>query len=341
MKKIALAILNWNGRTLLETYLPHVIRHSEEADIWLVDNHSDDDSVAWAKANFPEINILELDANHGYAEGYNQALEVIKNDWIGLVNSDIRTSENWLLPILEDIQKNPRCGAIQPKILDDRDPERFEYAGASGGFIDQWGYPFCRGRIFDTLEVDRAQYDEPMEIFWATGACLFVKRSCFMESGRLDADFFAHMEEIDLCWRIQRKGYSIRVVPASVVFHLGGGTLSAQNSKKTYLNFRNNLLLLYKNLDRNRILTLFGRMILDGVSALKFLMDGKANFSIAVLKAHFHFYRMLPTLRQKRREVKELGTLKLPTGWYKGSIVWAFFIRRKKTFSSLPKRSFV
>ena len=274
--KVAIVILNYNTRSLLERFLPSVLATNYgNKEVWVVDNASHDDSVQFVKDNFDEVKVLTTDTNLGYAGGYNWALTQIDADYYVLLNSDVRVTPNWINPLVDIVLRNPSIGAVQPKILDAKNTEMFEYAGASGGFLDKWGYAFCRGRIFESLEKDEGQYDDEQEVFWATGACLFVNAKMFHEVGGLDDEFFAHMEEIDLCWRLKLKGKKVFVNPQSVVYHVGGGTLSEGSKMKYYLNFRNNLVLLTKN-DQSSFwfIKLFWRMILDGISAVKFVVDG-------------------------------------------------------------------
>lgn len=299
--KVAVVILNWNGKQLLEEFLPSVIQFSPEATVYLADNASTDDSVSFVSANFPTVAIVVNATNTGYAGGYNESLHSIDADIYALVNSDIEVTENWLQPIIKTFLSEPKTAIIQPKILDFKNKEYFEYAGAAGGYIDQYGYPFCRGRIFDTLEKDNGQYDSNQEIFWASGACFCIRSSVYKELKGFDASFFAHQEEIDLCWRAVNKGYTIQYLFESKVYHVGGATLQQGNPKKTELNFRNSLLMLVKNLPKNKLYSvLFIRMILDGVAGIKFLCDGQPKHFIAVLKAHLSFYKHFSENYKKR-----------------------------------------
>ncbi len=328
---IAVIILNWNGRSLLEQFLPSVVKYSKEATIYLADNASADDSVEYVRAVFPEVKIIQNAVNGGYAKGYNDALAEIDTDIYCLLNSDIEVSENWLTPIINTFESSDKIAAIQPKILDYKKKSHFEYAGAGGGFIDKLGYPYCRGRIFDTIEEDRGQYDDTIPIFWASGACLFIKKTVFEEVGKLDEDFFAHMEEIDLCWRIQNQGYTIMYAGSSTVYHLGGATLDVMNPQKTYLNFRNNLYLLAKNVSRNRLFGLiFLRLILDGLAGAKYLFEGKFSHFVSILKAHFSFYANFNTFIKKGKKLSK-------TGKYYSifSVVWQYFILKRKLFNQL------
>lgn len=325
--KIAVVILNWNGIKLLEQFLPSVIKYSSEAEIYVADNASTDDSVAFLKANFPTVKIVQNDGNFGFAQGYNEALQHIDAEIFALVNSDIEVTENWLQPILETFENEPKTAIIQPKTLDFKRKEYFEYAGAGGGFIDKYGYPFCRGRIFDTLEKDNGQYNDNCEIFWASGACFFIRSSVYNELKGFDADFFAHQEEIDLCWRAFNKGHQIKYNSQSVVYHVGGATLQQGNPKKTFLNFRNSLLMLLKNLPaKNLYWILFCRLILDGIAGIQFISQGKFKHCWAILKAHFSFYTLFTVHYKKRNKVQLDGYYKIE------SIVYQYYIKAGKVF---------
>ncbi|MDR5590855.1 glycosyltransferase family 2 protein [Christiangramia sp. SM2212] len=329
--KIAVVILNWNGKELLKQFLPSVIQHSKEAKIYVADNDSSDGSLKFLETEFPEVTIIDNKVNAGYAGGYNLALKNVPEDIHILLNSDVEVTENWLKPIAETFSKEPETAAIQPKILDYKKKDHFEYAGAAGGYIDKYGYPFCRGRIFQELEEDHGQYNEDEYIFWASGACLAIRKNAFAEVGGLDEDFFAHQEEIDLCWRLLNKGYKIKYVSASRVFHVGGATLEHLNPKKTYFNFRNGLFLLLKNVEPAKLFyILFIRMILDGIAAFKFIFDGKFNHFFAILKAHASFYRHFGRMRKKRP--KEFIFRKY---YLISSVVYAHFIQKKNKFSEL------
>ena len=275
--EIAVVILNWNGLKLLEQFLPSVIQYSPQASIYVADNASTDNSISFVKDNFPTVKIIINKMNFGFAQGYNEALKHIDSEIYALVNSDVEVTENWLKPIIETFENEPKTAIIQPKILDFKRKEYFEYAGAAGGFIDKYGYPFCRGRIFDTLEKDNGQYDDNCKIFWASGACFFIRSSVFKNLNGFDTDFFAHQEEIDLCWRANNKSYVIKYNSQSAVYHLGGATLQKVNSKKTELNFRNSLLMLTKNLPKKQLFSvIFIRLVLDGIAAIQFFFSGKA-----------------------------------------------------------------
>ncbi|PQJ20762.1 glycosyltransferase family 2 protein [Tenacibaculum sp. SG-28] len=329
--KLALVILNWNGQSLLEKYLPSVVRFSPEATIYVADNASTDNSIAFVKQKFPSVKIIKNETNGGYAKGYNDALQKINADVYGLINSDIEVTENWLKPITESFAEHRNMAIAQPKILDLKDKALFEYAGAGGGFIDFFGYPYCRGRIFNTLEKDKGQYNDFSEIFWASGACLFIRAEVFHRLKGFDEDYFAHQEEIDLCWRAQNKGYKVNYIGQSTVYHLGGGTLKENSPRKTFLNFRNSLLSNIKNTPRKHLLSvIFTRLILDGIAGLKFTIELRPVHTIAILKAHLSFYKNLPKFLKKR---KKLSSQKKHNRHF--SIVWQYFILQRTTFKSL------
>ena len=329
--KLAIVILNWNGKKYLSQFLPNLLMTcSRDARVIIADNNSTDGSVSYIKENFPTLTVIENGSNGGFSKGYNDALKQINAKYYCLLNSDIEVTKNWIEPVVEMLDKDPTIAAVQPKIRSYHEPEMFEYAGASGGFLDFLGYPFCRGRLFDHLEKDDKQYDEPMQVFWATGAALFVRSSVYHELGGLDEDFFAHMEEIDFCWRINNAGYKVMIQPKSEVYHVGGGTLPKNNSFKTYLNFRNNLFLLIKNLPYHRLLiTLFIRFFMDQLAAFVFLSKGeKENFK-AVYKAIFHFMKDYWKMRQKRGQNKKVG-YRLT---FKKSIVYQHYLKGKQIFN--------
>lgn len=342
MDKAAIVILNYNGRNFLEKFLPSVMEHSAPYTIYVADSASKDDSVAWMQAHYPEVKLIQLSNNYGYAGGYNHALREIKAEYYVLLNSDVEVTADWLSPMIQLLDEKPKIAACQPKLLAFHNKSQFEYAGASGGFIDYLGYPYCRGRIFDSCETDQGQYDDAMPVFWASGACLVVRAQLFHQMGGFDEDFFAHMEEIDFCWRLQIAGYQVYCLPQSVVYHVGGGTLPPSNPFKTYLNYRNSLAMLYKNLpDKNRWLLIFWRLILDGISAVRFLPKGQWSDLWAIIRAHFKFYAwVLGTLPQKRKKItQEIGLINeqqtLPI--LPKSIIWAYFVKGKKTFGSLSR----
>lgn len=327
--KVAVVILNYNGLHWLKTFLADVISKSKEADVIIADNASSDKSLDYVKEHFPSLKIVENKENTGYAGGYNNALQHICADYYVLLNSDVEVTDNWISPIIEQMENDKSIAACQPKIKKFDQKNYFEYAGACGGFIDKYGYPYCRGRIFDNLEEDKGQYNNPIEVFWASGACLFLRSSAFYEVGGFDWDFFAHMEEIDLCWKLKNKGYKIMCIPESTVYHVGGGTLKNGSYFKTYLNYRNNLLMLYKNLEpNNRFKTIFIRMFLDGLSSMKMILDKKPLHVFAILKAHLHFYSYLKKFRKKRPKDY---TISLP----QKSVVYSYFFENKREFNQL------
>ena len=331
-KKIAVLILNWNGVKLLQKYLPSVVKfNSSEAEIIIVDNASEDDSIVFLQNTYPDIKRIEFKNNYGFAKAYNKAINFISNEYVVLLNSDVRVTENWLVAPIEFLNSNIDYAACQPKILDDKSPLKFEYAGASGGFIDALGYPFCRGRLFDTLEDDKGQYDYIKDVFWASGAALFVRREVYMKLGGLDESFFAHQEEIDLCWRILNKGHKIACIPQSKVYHLGGASLDKSSSKKTFLNFRNNLVMLLKNLPSYALPIIFIRMVLDGIAGIKFITEGKISHSFAIFKAHMSFYLKIPSTIMKRRKTAAISS-KIK---YKGFILNDYYIKGHKRFNDI------
>ena len=332
----AIVILNWNGEQMLARFLPSVVAHSAGAQVIVADNGSTDGSVALLETRFPSVRLIRLDHNYGFAEGYNQALQLVDADYYLLLNSDVEVPEGWLDPLVGCLDANADVAACQPKILCEWDRSRFEYAGAAGGYIDSLGYPFCRGRIFDTVEPDRGQYDTPVDVFWATGAALLIRREVYWAVGGLDGRFFAHQEEIDLCWRLRARGHRIMCVPSSQVYHVGGGTLPKANPRKTFLNFRNNLLLLYKNLpDAQLQRVMWRRWWLDALASVVFLLKGEWRSFRAVWHAHREFRKMRPHFRPDRvANLKAAVRTTIPE-MYAGSILWAYHVRRKKLFSSL------
>ncbi len=336
--RVAVVILNWNGRAFLRQFLPGIIRNSSHiADIFVIDNFSSDDSIAYLREHFPTVRIIRNESNLGFAGGYNKGLEEVENDYYIFLNSDIEVTAGWIEPLLEFMDIHSEVAACQPKILSWHQPQYFEYAGASGGFLDQWGYPFCRGRVFQVIEEDCGQYDTSIRVFWASGACMFVRKEVFRKAGGFDNDFFAHMEEIDLCWRFQHLGYEIAVVPSSRVYHIGGGTLPKQSWRKTYLNMRNNGLMLIKNLPTHRLpIVLCARLFLDLAAALKFLADGGFRNFFAVFRAHASILRQFTRTLKKRKTIKPNDKAIL----YRGSIVWAYFIAGKRLYSELDLRKF-
>ncbi len=335
----AVVILNWNGKSFLEKFLPGVVKHCPDfARVVVADNASTDDSVSFLKENYPDVEIVALEKNHGYAGGYNAALRRVKADYYVLLNSDIEVSPQWIPPVIQLMEKDPSIAACQPKILDFDQRAIFEYAGASGGYLDKFGYPFCRGRLFNIMERDSGQYDGEAEVFWASGACMFIRADAFHSAGGFDERFFAHMEEIDLCWRLKNKGYRIMACPGSVVYHVGGGTLPKSNPRKTFLNFRNSLWLIAKNLPaRYFYIYIIFRLALDEMAAARFLFGGQFRDFLAVYKAHLAF---VLKWRSMRRESRDLPP-KLPCRLYKRSIALDFFLGGKKYYNQLKKKHFV
>lgn len=339
MKNLSVVILNWNGKEYLEEFLPSVIANSGEAEIVLADNASTDDSVAFVQTHFPTVKIIINKTNGGFAKGYNDALQQVDNEFYLLLNSDIEVGENWIEPLLE-IMKDESIAGCQPKVLSYHQQQKFEHAGASGGFLDIDYFPFCRGRIFDRIETDEHQYDGQTEIFWATGAALLIRSSVFHELGGFDERFFAHMEEIDLCWRAKKRGYSFYIEPKSVVYHVGGGTLSYMSPRKTYLNFRNSLYMIVKNHPKWLFSKLLKRMLLDGIAGIRFLLKGEIKNLNAVFKAHFSMYANLHSLLKTRKQIKSTVRQNNNAGLYRGSILWAYYLKSVKQFSKLNQRLF-
>jgi GT2 family glycosyltransferase len=336
LEKVAVVILNWNGRRWLEQFLPSVLEHSAGAQLVVADNASSDDSVGFLREHYPQIRLIQLPENYGFCEGYNQALRQVEATYYVLLNSDVQVTPNWLTPMVDLLEKEPSIAACQPKIKSFLQPTHFEYAGAAGGFLDAYGYPFCRGRLFDTVEEDKGQYDDVVPVFWATGACLFIRASAYWQAGGLEKEFFAHMEEIDLCWRLQNLGYQIYYHGGSTVYHVGGGTLPKANPRKTFLNFRNGVALLYRNLapkELNRIL--YTRMILDGVAAGQYMLKGDFKQVNAIWRAHRAFFKQKSEWANQQQETIEKKPTAQLTGWYPESVVWQYFIKGKKTFKSL------
>ena len=339
MTEIAIAILNWNGLDFLKKFLPSVINYSSSngTKIYIIDNGSTDNSVEFIKSNFYNIYIIELFNNYGFAEGYNKGLSQIKANYYLLLNSDVEVTENWLSPLYETLNNNNNIAACQPKILSYQEKNKFEYAGAAGGYIDKFGYPFCQGRIFNINETDKGQYNEKKSIFWATGACMLIKANLFHIAGGFDLDFFAHMEEIDLCWRLKNMGYKIAYVPESKIFHLGGGTLPKSNPKKTYLNFRNNYYLLYKNLPILKFIkTYLIRIIFDFGSLVLFIKELKIKDALVIMKAHFVFWISIKSLCNKKNLFKTKIINRKHAEVYNKSIVLDFYLRKIRSFNKLP-----
>ncbi|MBE7172462.1 MAG: glycosyltransferase family 2 protein [Williamsia sp.] len=332
---VAIVILNYNGRTHLEQFLPSVLSSTyANATVIVADNASTDDSLSFLQEEFPSVQIIRLPQNYGFAKGYNEALRQVSADYYILLNSDVEVDQAWIEPILELMESNEQIGACQPKILMYRDKERFEYAGAAGGWLDSLGYPFARGRIFDYCERDRGQYDTTEPVFWASGAALFVRAALYHQLGGLDEYFFAHQEEIDFCWRLQLAGYRVMACPLSRVYHLGGGTLPKGNERKVLLNFRNNLIMLAKNLPATEAVWKIAlRILLDSVSAWKSLFDGEATYFIAIAEAHWGFVKWF--FGGRKRSVFPARRGKVADGWYQGSIIWKHFINGIKRFSDV------
>ena len=330
--KTAIVILNWNGQKLLEQFLPSIVTHNlNKVEIYVADNASTDNSIKIIKEKFPSVKIIENKINGGYAKGYNDALEHIKSDIYCLINSDIEVTNNWLPPIIEVFKNEETTAIIQPKLLDFKDKTKFEYAGAGGGFIDFFGYPYCRGRIFNDLETDNGQFNDTSDIFWASGACFFIRSKVYHQLNGFDEDYFAHQEEIDLCWRAKNMGYSVKYVGTSTVYHIGGATLQETNPKKTYLNFRNSLLSILKNVPSKWLfIIILLRLILDGISGIKFFLEFKPKHTWAIIKSHFSFYKNFFKFLKKRRNLKQKSGYNIHT-----SIVWQYFILGRKTFNNL------
>ncbi|NND16486.1 MAG: glycosyltransferase family 2 protein [Eudoraea sp.] len=331
--KLAIVILNWNGVHLLKEYLPKVISYSPDADIIVVDNDSSDGSVDLIRSEYPHVRLIRNNTNEGFAKGYNLALQQIDADLYCLLNSDVEVTQGWLPPILKFFEEHPEAAIVQPKILDLKDPGKFEYAGAAGGFLDALGYPFCRGRIFQSIEEDHGQYNDTLEIFWATGACMFIRKEVFHALGGFDEDYFAHQEEIDLCWRAQNKGHRVFYVGASHVLHLGGSTLSNMDPHKTYLNFRNSLFSITKNLPKRRaFLLVLSRLFLDFIAGIRFILQFKLAHCLAIVHAHLSYYAKLVKMFRKRHNTRNVKKYHITK-----SIVWAHYVLGIKEFNILVK----
>ncbi len=332
---VAVVILNWNGKKLLEKFLPSVM-DSNYSNLQLIvgDNASTDDSIDFIKTNYPKVEVIKNAQNYGFAGGYNQVLTQVKADYFVLLNSDVEVPKNWIRPVIELMQTDEQIAVAQPKIKWQLQKDQFEYAGAAGGFIDSYGFPFCRGRIFDIVERDEQQYDQVSDIFWASGAAFFIKSKAWQQVGGLDEDLFAHMEEIDLCWRLKNLGYRVVCCPDAEVYHVGGGTLNANNPYKTYLNFRNNLIIMQKNLPMaDAYARIFIRLWFDLAAWFQFLLKGKPQFTLAISKAHFHFFKQWGRTLRKRAAVQL--AISSHSGVYNHSIVWAYFIQKIRKFSDL------
>ena len=338
MKKISVVILNWNGVGMLQKFLPKVVEYSamEGVEVCVADNASTDESVSYLQTNFPNVRLILLDKNYGFAEGYNRALQQVEAEYVVLLNSDVEVTPHWLEPLVEYMDAYPEVAACQPKIRSERHKEYFEYAGAAGGYLDKYGYPFCRGRIFEVVEKDLGQYDTIQPIFWATGAALFIRLKDYWEAGGLDGRFFAHMEEIDLCWRLRSRGRGIVCIPQSVVYHVGAATLKKENPRKTFLNFRNNLLMLYKNLPEKELKkVMFIRGLLDWVATFVFLLKGDGKNARAVWQARKEFKHICPDFASSRTENLAKATGQSIPEKVDYSILWKFHACGKKVFSRL------
>jgi GT2 family glycosyltransferase len=333
MSRTAVVILNYNGEKLLPQFLPSVVQHSPQAEIIIADNASNDESVAIVRQNFPGIRLILLDKNYGFCGGYNRALEQVEADYCVLLNSDIEVTPRWLDPIIELMDNDPDVASVQPKILSYTSRNKFEHAGAAGGYIDSLGYPFCRGRIFDHVEEDHGQYNDEREIFWSSGACMVIRSSVFKALEGFDEDFFAHMEEIDLCWKLHRRNLKVMYCGKSSVFHVGAGTLGYDNPRKTYLNFRNGLSLIYKHLGPTELIyKLPLRILLDWVAALHFAIGSDARNAVAILNAHRDFFANIGRDKQKRKKIRRDNPGYSQTGMMKGSVVFNFYILKRKIF---------
>jgi GT2 family glycosyltransferase len=337
MSNVAVVILNYNGEKLLRQFLPSVIQHSEGTEIIVADNGSTDQSISVLKKEFPSVKIIALESNHGFCGGYNRALKQVNAKYYVLLNSDIEVTPNWIAPLLALLEQDSSFAAAQPKMLSYHQKDSFEYAGAGGGYIDALGYPFCRGRVFSHLEKDHHQYDDNREIFWATGACLFIRSEAWRQFGGLDEDFFAHMEEIDLCWKLHRANLKVMYCGESHVYHVGAGTLAYKNPRKTYLNFRNGLALIYKHMDTGELIwKLPLRLFLDWVASFTYLLKGEVSNCVAVLKAHLHFFKELRKNNKKRRALHAVYPAYSGSCIYHGSMVIDYYLKGKKIFSN-PK----
>ena len=338
-KRIAIVILNWNGCEMMRRFLPSVVRHSADcAEVIVADNGSTDDSCAMLRREFPEVGLITLPENYGFAEGYNRALQGLEAEYYLLLNSDVEVESGWLKPLLEYMDAHPETAACQPILRSQRQPESFEYAGAAGGMVDRYGYPYCRGRVFDTVEQDRGQYDDIVPLLWATGAALMVRRTDWESAGGLDGRFFAHMEEIDFCWRLRTRGRGVVCVPQSRAYHVGGASLAQGNPRKTFLNFRNNLLMLYKNLpeaDLRKVMRV--RRVLDYVAALQFLVKGDAANARAVVRARREFRRLRAAFLPQRQENLRCMTNPHPEGLSRFCLLYQYYAKGRKTYARLPK----
>ncbi|GHT67024.1 glycosyl transferase [Bacteroidia bacterium] len=338
MKKTAVVILNWNGQKLLEQFLPALIKNTpdEAADIIVADNGSTDTSLPYLEQSYPSIRLIKLDKNYGFAEGYNKALAQLDYEYVVLLNSDVEVTENWLTVAIDYLENHSEVTALQPKILSYNDKSSFEYAGACGGFLDLYGYPFCRGRIFNTIEKDSGQYDDEKEVLWASGACLFIRLKNYLEAGGLDAYFFAHQEEIDLCWRLKARGKKIVCLTQSVVYHVGGATLKMEHPRKTFLNFRNNLLMIYKNLPEKQYRkVMIHRFFTDYLAAFQFLLKGFPANALSVVKARQDFNKQKKNYKTVRKENLKKSKIDLPIGIFRISLLLEYYIKGNKKYNSL------
>ncbi|MCD8266949.1 MAG: glycosyltransferase family 2 protein [Prevotellaceae bacterium] len=337
--RLAIVILNWNGVGMMRRFLKGVVRHSQSAEVIVADNGSTDSSLRWLAEEMPGVRVIPLERNYGFAEGYNRALRQVEAEYYLLLNSDVEVRQGWFQPMLLYMEAHPEVAACQPKLLSQSRKDSFEYAGACGGFLDALGYPYCRGRVFGTVERDERQYDEPMACHWATGACLMIRSRDYWAAGGLDARFFAHQEEIDLCWRLRARGRRVVCVPASVAYHVGGGTLPAENPLKTFLNFRNNLLLVYKNMPAGRLPRVMAlRLLLDAAASLRFLLAGQWRSSLAVPRAWWAFLRMRQGFREDRRENLRRAVCDM-LGDSVGSILWQYYVRGRRTWAEIAGRA--
>lgn len=340
MEKVSVVILNYNGEKHLQTFLPDVVRYSSPYSVIVADNASSDNSVAFIKENFSTVRVIQLEENGGFAKGYNEALKEIESEYFLLLNSDVEVSENWIKPLVKCLENDPLIAGVQPKVRSYSNRQLFEHAGAAGGFLDTNYFPFCRGRIFEKTEEDNGQYDNAMEVFWASGVALLIRSSVFKEVGGFDERFFAHMEEIDLCWRAKIKGYRFMIEPKSVIYHVGGGTLEYMSPFKTFLNFRNSLYMIVKNHKGLLFPKLFWRLCLDGIAGVNFLFKGQFKNIWMIIKSHFTLYANLSSLLKDRKSIQADLTKSNLTGLYRGNIIWAFFVKGIKYFDRLNQRLF-
>ena len=342
MSTTAIVILNWNGVDFLQQFLPSVTNYSAHADVIIADNASTDNSVAFLKETYPNLRVIINPSNGGFAKGYNDALVELEGqyDYYLLLNSDVEVTPNWLTPLVSTLDRHSNIAGVQPKVRSFHRKNYFEHAGAAGGFIDKNYYPFCRGRIFDHVEEDTGQYDSPCEVFWTSGACMLIRANVFHQLGGFDASFFAHMEEIDLCWRAKNQGYSFMIEPSSIVYHVGGGTLNYESPRKTFLNFRNSLFMIHKNYEGWLFGKIFYRLVLDGIAGAKYAFSFKFKHVGAILKAHFAYYGERSALSKKRKEIKRLRNNPSRAGIFRGSLLFNYFVKGVKKFDQLDKKRF-